>query len=314
MPCSFETWDVFTSTPLQGNPLAVVFDANELTQSQMQQIAREFNLSETTFVQTPTKSSADARVRVFVPVSEIPFAGHPVIGTAIAIARHKLQAGEIVGDQTSLTVETHAGLFALKIRFDGEVTYAEFESPVLPTKVGDAPVIDKIAAALGLAPEDIAGGAHKPRWFGASGVDYLYVKCVGDALQRISLDVGAFEEMGLGDDGGVYAYADDAHSSAIGNAGLSRAFRARMFAPPCGILEDPATGSAALSFSRQLLSAGELGDGEHQIQIKQGYEMGRPSKITLRCAVQGETLTNIFIGGSAVPVQRGQLASKLFDQ
>ena len=297
---TFHTCDVFTDRAFQGNPLAIVLGADGLTPAQMQTIAREFNLSETIFVQAPVNPAHTARVRIFFPTAEIPFAGHPTIGCAIHLAE-AMGEGDFDRD---LVLEEEAGLVPVRVsRRDGRTT-AEFVAPVVPHRVTDAPdrgaALDpvRLAAALGLAPAEIGFAAHRPGlWQG--GPRFLYVPVAGlDALARARpMEPGWSGQMQAAGVDSMYLYTP----------GVGCDYRARMFSPTAGIPEDPATGSASAILSAQLLASEGLVEGETRLVLQQGVEMGRPSRIGLTVDCTGGALSRVKIGGSAVPISEGRL-------
>lgn len=294
----FATYDVFTDTPFAGNPLAVVFGADGLSDAQMQTIAREFNLSETVFVHAPADERHAASVRIFTPGKELPFAGHPTIGAAIAIAEQihgRAQAGDHI-----FVLEERIGAVRCGVKIAAEgASFAEFAAPKLSQQAGPDPDIDAAAAALGLSPGDIGFGAHRPSLFSA-GVPFAMVPVATlEALGRakppahaVSSSLGATELF-------LYARAE---------AGARHAFRARMFAPEIGIAEDPATGGAAAAFAGVLARFEDLTDGWHTLPIQQGVEMGRPSLIGLEVHIEGGALAGARIAGKAVKISEGALA------
>jgi trans-2,3-dihydro-3-hydroxyanthranilate isomerase len=284
----FHIYDVFTSTPFTGNPLAIVEDADGLTTPQMQTIARQFNLSETIFVQTPDDPAHTAKVRIFFPTAEIPFAGHPTIGCAIHLA----------GETSDLiTLEEVAGLVPVTIMHDGAAPLAEFTAPKLPRPLPSVPDRATIAAALGLAEADLA-----PTAFGnfEGGPSFLYVELVDlDALSRAQIREPAFSvtRETAGDTGAIYAYVRTGPQS----------IQARMFDPPAGIAEDPATGSATAILSGQLLAADALAEGTSHWTLRQGVEMGRPSDLRLSIDVADGSITAVRVAGQAVKVAEGRI-------
>ena len=290
---AFETWDVFTDSVFAGNPLAIVMDGRGLSADDMLKITREFNLSETTFVLPPVDSGNTARVRIFTLGYEMPFAGHPTVGTAIAIARMRDLQG-------ALALELQAGLFHVQVDRDGDKWRAEFLNPNLPKETGDPPSAERIEAALSLRAGAIDRGAHKPRRCGA-GVDYIYACASLEDVATASVNSAAFDGLGLDNIVGVLLYAD-------GGVASDATYHARMFAPNAGILEDPATGSAAAALPGQIVLSEQLSDGEHHWVIEQGFEMGRPSRIHARVNTQGGAVTSVKIGGAAAPVQRGEFS------
>lgn len=298
----FHTCDVFTDRPFHGNPLAIVLDADGLSPAQMQTIAREFNLSETIFVQAPMNPAHTARVRIFFPTAEIPFAGHPTIGCAIHLAEAMAQ-GDF--DQT-LVLEEEAGLVPVRVwRRDGR-TMAEFVAPVVPHAVTDAmdhsAALDpaRLSVALGLDRANIGFGAHAPGlWQG--GPRFLYVPVANlDSLARARpIEPAWSAQMQAGGVDSIYLYTP----------GVDCDYRARMFSPTAGIPEDPATGSASALLAAQLLAAGALPAGETRLTLHQGVEMGRPSVIGLTACVSDNALTQVRIAGTAVPVSDGRIRS-----
>lgn len=298
---TFHTCDVFTDRPFAGNPLAIVLGADALTPAQMQTLAREFNLSETIFVQAPRDPANTARVHIFFPTAEIPFAGHPTIGCAINLATAAAGDGDFDRD---LVLEEEAGLVPVRVWRRGDQVQAEFVAPVVPHGVSDAPDLaaalnpERLAAALGLAVGDIGFGSHRPGlWQG--GPRFLYAPVISlDALARARpMEPVWSEQMQAAGVDSIYLYTP----------GEGCAFRARMFSPTAGIPEDPATGSASAILAAQLLACGGLAEGETRLILHQGVEMGRPSVIGLTAVVTDGALAEVRIAGSAVPVGEGKV-------
>ncbi|WP_127903207.1 PhzF family phenazine biosynthesis protein [Solirhodobacter olei] len=290
---TFHTLDVFTTRPYAGNPLAVVLGADELSPSQMQTIAREFNLSETIFVQAPRDPANTAKVRIFFPSAEIPFAGHPTVGCAVLLA--VLAEGE--GDFTRhIRLEEEAGLVPVTVTRKGRETRAEFTAPVLPEALSGTVAPEMAARALGLAPEDIGLPGHAiGTWQG--GPKFLYLPIRDRAtLARARPCEPHWSEMmqAAGVDSG-YLYTN----------GHGVDFQARMFSPTHGIPEDPATGSASAILSGPLHAAGLVPPGTTHFRLMQGVEMGRPSEITLSVDADADGPTAIRIGGAAVRMSEG---------
>ena len=288
----FETLDVFTTSKFAGNPLAVLMDAQGLSAEQMQTITREFNLAESTFVLPPEDKANTARVRIFTPGYEMPFAGHPTVGTAIAIARARGLKGEI-------RLELNTGVFPVTVDAAAEGGFAEFKNPNLPKENGPAPSVEKLAAALSLPVAAIDTQTHRPRRCGA-GVDFIYVRASLDAVKKAKVNSAAWGELGLADIVGVYLYAE-------GGEAADATYHARMFAPDAGVFEDPATGGAAAGFPAQIVRSQSVPDGVHSWVIEQGFEMGRPSRIVTTVEIEGGEVASVRIGGNAVFVQKGQL-------
>lgn len=297
---TFHTCDVFTDRPFAGNPLAIVLGADDLSPAQMQTLAREFNLSETIFVQAPRDPAHTARVRIFFPTAEIPFAGHPTIGCAI----HLATAAEAGDFDTRLVLEEEAGLVPVRVTRAGGVVRAEFVAPVVPHGVENAPdraaalEPGRLARALGLAVDEIGFGGHAPGlWQG--GPRFLYAPVASlDALGRARpMEPVWSEQMRAAGVDSVYLYT----------AGGGGDYRARMFSPTAGIPEDPATGSASAILAAQLLASAALPEGETALTLHQGVEMGRPSVIGMTAVVRGGRLTEVRIAGSAVPISEGRV-------
>ena len=294
----FETLDVFTTQRFRGNPLAVVKNAEGLSTDEMQTIAREFNLAETTFIFQPDDDANDANVRIFTPTSELPFAGHPTIGTAISIATSI--HNDDVFDAT-LTFEEKAGLVPVVLeKREGSPARAQFIAPH-PAKLVSGPLeIAKLGAACSLTP-DVCGLEGHNAHTASSGTPFTFLP-VRDmqALAAAVPNSAEWDAAAMGGGRGIFLYTkaeegDDAH------------WRARMFAPKLGITEDPATGAANAAFPAQLLAAEELGDGTHSWRVKQGYEMGRPSQIDLSADVLDGAINEVRVGGAAVFVSRGEI-------
>ncbi len=299
MPRRFATLDVFTGQRLAGNPLAVVLDSEGLDTGRMQAIAKEFNLSETVFVQEPHDQRHRADIRIFTPGRELPFAGHPTVGTAVLLA--VLDRGGQAG-AVAFGLKEQVGIVSCVAEVDTETGgYARFRLPRLPTRWGEGKSADLCASALGIRPDDIGFERHVPTRYTA-GVAYDLVPVASlDALARATPQGGAFDDaFGDSDHPAPYVYARQP-------SGAGRRFRARMFGLGMGIPEDPATGSAAAAFAGALIQCEPLGDGEHDILIEQGVEMGRPSEIALQLVIRDGALVSAEIGGRAVVVSRGEL-------
>lgn len=297
MMLEFHTCDVFTDRRFAGNPLAIVLGADDLTDAQMQTLAREFNLSETIFVQRPANPAHTARVRIFFPTAEIPFAGHPTIGCAIHLASAAAGPGDF---ERQITLEEEAGLVPVRVWRRDAVTRAEFRAPVIPHGVTGAavPAAEKLATALGLSREEIGFGGHRPGiWQGGPRFVYAPVASLG-ALGRARPMEPAWSEVTAG------AGADMVYLYTPGDA---CDFRSRLFSPGGGVPEDPATGSASAILAAQLLASGALGEGETRFALHQGVEMGRPSTIDLTFEVAGGLLREVRIAGGSVPVSQGRI-------
>ncbi len=300
----FFTLDVFTDAALAGNPLAVVLDADDLDGPRMQAIAREFNLSETVFVLRPRNPLNTARIRIFTPGRELPFAGHPTVGTAVLLGQ--LRAPELLArEDIAVALEEEVGLVSCTVRhLPGEAPRASFALPRLPQQIGAAaPVaeIADIAAALSLSPDDIGFDDHVPTLFSA-GVGFTFVPLRSRAaVARAKPDPARWAgAIGPADHANAFVYTREA-------ARPGAQFHARMFAPEMGVMEDPATGSAVAAFAGVVMAFDRPADGDHTIRVEQGFEMGRPSLITLGLDVAGGALLSASIGGHAVIVQQGTI-------
>jgi trans-2,3-dihydro-3-hydroxyanthranilate isomerase len=286
--------DVFADKSLMGNPLAVVTDAERLKATQMQAIAREFNLSETVFLLPPKSPAHTAAIRIFTPNHEIPFAGHPTLGAAVLLARLKNSGDD--GPSTSLIMlEEGVGPVRAAVRMEpGEAPFAEFDAPRLPEDAGAPAPDDRIAAALGLAPSEIGFENHEVTRYSA-GAPFTFVPVSGlEAIGRARIVHQYWKEAFRGDEfEAAYLYCRQTlHQRS--------AFHARAFAPLLGAPEDPATGSAAAAFSAVIHRFDALPEGTYRGLIEQGVEMGRPSEITLEMEIGGRVLRSVRVGGRAV--------------
>jgi trans-2,3-dihydro-3-hydroxyanthranilate isomerase len=293
----FVTLDVFTRRRYAGNPLAVVLDAGGLDGAAMQAIAREFNLSETVFVLPPADPAHRAKLRIFTPASELPFAGHPTVGTAVLLNRIDGGSG-----RRDLVVEEGIGPVRCAVEaIDGDIGRARFELARLPAEAGAAGPTAAIAAALGLAEGDIGFETFVPaRW--SAGVIFAFVPLSGlDAMRRCRANT-AHWSAAFGEGHGTGAFMFCRETVEPGHA-----FHARMFAPLAGIPEDPATGSGAAALAGIVARYARLSDGDHDLVIEQGYEMGRPSLIRLSMTMKGGQLVAGAISGEAVVVSEGTI-------
>lgn len=307
MKLRFHTLDVFTETRFAGNPLAVVLDADVLVHKDqvatMQAIAREFNLAETVFVAAPRNPIHSAAVRIFTPASELPFAGHPTVGTGVLLAH--LNASDHMRGPGGVNIALEEKIGLVNVEVTGRpqrATRGIFSIPQLPERIEWTPDIGPVARALGIDPLDIGFGAHAPTAWSA-GVPFVFLPLRGlDALARANIadPVAWREAFAFTGRGAVYLYTRE-----TGNPASH--IRARMFAPKLGISEDPATGSAAAAFAGPAVLFERPEDGTHQIVIEQGVEMGRPSQIVLDLDVSAGLLRGAHIGGAAVIVSEGTL-------
>lgn len=296
MPRRFVTLDVFTSRPFGGNPLAVVLDAQGLDDAAMQQIAREFNVSETVFVLPPKNPANRARIRIFSVVHEMPFAGHPTVGAAVLLAlEDKLVKGTLKIEELIGTVTCEVTTLGAGSRKGAAVFTAPRKGELEEVDISRA----ACAEALNLDESDIGFDAHRPV-VASAGVPFLFVPLADlTALARARPDEAAFINSLGGFGEALYLYTLDEEGDAD--------FRARMFSPGLGTEEDPATGAAAAAFPSVLLDAENRVDGHHKVRIDQGFEMGRPSRVDLGFTVKGGQVLDATIGGSAVVITEGVL-------
>ena len=298
MPRRYYTLDVFADRALDGNPLAVVLDCDGLDEAAMQRIAREFNLSETVFVLPPEDAKHRARLRIFTPGIEMPFAGHPTVGSAVLLARldHPGATGDFL-----FGLEEEIGVVPCAVTLTADGSFARFGLPELPTEYAPSRDVALLARALGLDVTDIGFENHHPTIYSA-GFPYSLVP-VRDlkALGRIRLDTTVWTEVfGQEGLGAAYVYARQ-------TVDPGASFHARMFSPGDGIPEDPATGSAVAALAGAITRFNDLAPGEHLFRVEQGYEMGRPSLIELTVTIEGVTLASASIAGAAVIVGEGVL-------
>jgi trans-2,3-dihydro-3-hydroxyanthranilate isomerase len=296
MKLSFATLDVFTGQRFCGNPLAVVFDADALDDARMQTIAREFGHPETVFVLKP-EAGGTAKVRIFTPAVELPFAGHPTVGTALLLAlKGYVDAGAIVLEEMIGPVRCTATPAA------AGHGHARFLLPELPKPAGLAASREAIAAAIGLTADDIGFDHLGPmRWAIGNIFTFVPVRSL-DAVRRCRVNDAKWDD--AFEVGGVRSQA---YVFSRETADPASSFHARMFALRLGVTEDPATGSAAAAFAGWAAQELSLGDGEHRLVIEQGYEMGRPSQMELLITKQGGKLASASVGGPAVVVTEGTI-------
>jgi trans-2,3-dihydro-3-hydroxyanthranilate isomerase len=290
--------DVFTDRVFGGNPLAVVLDAATLSGTEMQAIAGEMNLSETTFLLPPDLPECAARVRIFTPAREVPFAGHPTLGTAWVLAAHGLLP------PGTAAFALQEGIGAVPVTLEGKPDNPAFlwmghRPATFGPAVGDRAAV---ARALGLEAADLRPGV--PVEFGSTGNPFLFIALRdAAAVDRAALDVAAaIEGAGPTRALGVFVFAPPP------DPGAPRVY-ARMFAPRSGVVEDPATGSAAGPLGAFLVRHGLVaGPGEVAIVCEQGVRMGRPSVLHVRLRARPDGgADDIRVGGAVVPVLEGRL-------
>jgi len=298
---SFEyiTVNVFTGTRFAGNPLAVFPDARGLTDAQMQTLAAEFNLSETTFVLPPDDPMHHARVRIFTPKLEMPFAGHPNVGTGFVLAQRMLNPPE------HLVFEELAGLVRVHIQRgpDNAITGARIAAP-RALSIGIGIPTEMVAACASLQPSDISTNAHTPL-IASVGTPFVIAEVASiETLSRASPDIGAFRAAAA--QYGELSTRFSLHLYAWYDGGAMR-LRARMFAPLGGVLEDPATGSANAALAALLTSLAPGENADLRYEIEQGVEMGRPSQIIAGAQKTAEGPVLATVAGSCVNVMRGMV-------
>jgi trans-2,3-dihydro-3-hydroxyanthranilate isomerase len=273
--------DVFTDTPLQGNQVAVFTDATGLSGEVMQRTAREMKLSETVFVLRKEDPGAHLRVRIFTPTMELPFAGHPVLGTAFVV-------GRAMGSNV-VRLETGAGVVPVTLtRPDGggEPIYGEMQQPIPSVEPFEA--VEELVAGLGAAPDHGALPIEAYR----NGPVHVYIEFPSEeTIAALEPDIGALARLG---EYGINCFA-----------GSGSRVKNRMFAPALGVPEDPATGSAAGPMAVHLARFDRIEYGS-EIEIVQGVEIGRPSLLRARVEGSAERIEGVFVGGSAVIVARGE--------
>jgi trans-2,3-dihydro-3-hydroxyanthranilate isomerase len=293
--------DVFTEQPGSGNGLAVVQDCEGLETAAMQRIAADFGLSETVFALPPVDPLHAARIRIFTPDYEMPFAGHPTVGAAVWLAS---DSARYPGGAALIVLEEEIGLVRCAVTKGGAASFAEFDIPKLPEPFGAAPASEAVAVALGLGIHEIGFENHEiAAW--SAGVPYIMVPVRNlEAAAKLRFDSKLWSDFAPPKGGGAvasaYVYCRDTvnHDSD---------FHARMFVPGEPSYEDPATGSAAAAFAAQIMRFDEPLDGSHAYAIEQGIEMGRPSLVKLGIDVEDGAIRRARIGGHAVITGSGAI-------
>ncbi len=289
MGFDFSLVDVFTDRPFGGNQLAVFPDADGIAEGTMQQLAREFNFSETTFVLPPSDPSHTCRVRIFTPHRELPFAGHPTVGTAAVLA--SLSDGENGGRPFVF----EEGIGPVSVTVDGPVIRLHLRDPDYQT-TGEAPPVAAIAKAIGLPENAIAES-----WYAGLGIRFCFVR-LADAglLNRAVLDKAAWAAGVVGGwSPDLYLFTGDYRDGAR--------VQARFFAPGVGVEEDPATGSACATLVASLALRSPEQDGTYQLEIEQGVAMGRPSELHGTARKQGGRVGELIVAGRAAIVGHGTM-------
>ena len=296
----FYTADVFTDRAFGGNQLAVFPDARGLETARMQEIAREFNFSETAFVFPPEDANHTRRLRIFTPGAEVPFAGHPTVGAAHVLAA----VGEIplTGDTTHVVLEEAVGPVAVTIRADrGTPIFAQLSVTKLPEAGPPPPASHRLAQMLSLDASDLLGGQMPPEAV-SCGLPFLFVPLRSrEAVARARLKLDLWEELLRGywtDAVFVFALDPEREGSDV---------HARMFAPAFGVPEDPATGSACVALGGYLAGRHPRHDGTLRWVVEQGFEMGRPSILEVEVDKVGGAVTAVRVGGSTVLMCDGRM-------
>ena len=302
----FLTCDVFTSAPFSGNQLAVVFGADGLPAETLQSITREFNYAETSFVFPPDDPSHTKRVRIFTPEGELPFAGHPTIGTAHAL----VASGEVkaTGDEITLVLGEGVGPVPVKVRLEGGVpVHAQLTTAKLPEERAPSASIEQLAEVLSLSASDFVGATHMPMAV-STGIPWLMLPLVSvDAVRRARIRIDAWEQHLQGSWGAwPFAFAmtngDQDTSAPLHVRGVD--IRARAFLPGAAVPEDPATGSAN-SCLAGYLAARTPRDGVLTWEVAQGVEMGRASRLSIEATKHGSAIESVRVGGATVMISEG---------
>jgi trans-2,3-dihydro-3-hydroxyanthranilate isomerase len=296
----FVTADIFTDTPFGGNQLAVFPDASGIPEARLADVTREFNFSETTFVYPPDDARHTRRVRIFTPGAELPFAGHPTVGTAHVLAA--IGAIPLTGDVTNIVFEEGVGPMRVSIRSEGgRPVFAQFTTAELPHVAAMPADRATLASVLGLDASDLLGAGWDPQVL-SCGVPYTYV-AVRDAatVARARFKMDLWERSmkgGTGSEIFVFAFGGERPGSDV---------HARMFAPAFSVPEDPATGSAAAALAGYLAPRDARRDGLLAWRVEQGFEMGRPSIMELEADVRGGAVAAVRVGGSSVLMTEGHM-------
>jgi trans-2,3-dihydro-3-hydroxyanthranilate isomerase len=291
----YATADVFTDKSLSGNPVAVVLDAEGLTNAQMQALAVEFNYIETTFVLPPQNPAHTAHVRIFTPEREVPFAGHPNIGTAFLIARERIACGN--PPPAHFVFEEAAGLVLIDLMHEGgAVVGAELLAPLPLTRGGKVDTA-RAAVCVGLSADDVRIDGHAPQVISV-GLPFLVFELASrDALRRARPDRRAYDDV-LPLDGAtsIYVYT---RNSELDEKAEAFDLQSRMFTRR--MAEDPATGSATAALTALLV---ELRGADVRLRVLQGEDMGRPSTLLTRAVRDGQT-TRAYVGGRCAAMFEG---------
>jgi trans-2,3-dihydro-3-hydroxyanthranilate isomerase len=293
----YVTLDVFTDKPFGGNQLAVFLDATGIPEASLIEITREFNYSETTFCYPPANPAHEAKVRIFTPGSEVPFAGHPTVGTAIALHARRTQGSF----DAKLVLEEGVGPVPVSVRADGPAPFAQFSVAKLPEVGPPVPTRTTLAEILSLDPEDLISGVSAPQAV-SCGLPFVIVgvksvKALGRARIRTEKWEATMKSSWAPD---LFLFAADPDS------GPSN-YRARCFVPSMSVPEDPATGSANACLAGFLAARAPERSGTLAWTVMQGVEMGRPSRIEIEADKTDGAIAAVRVGGRAVFVMEGSI-------
>lgn len=299
MKYRYLTADIFTDTPFGGNQLAVFPDARGLSDEQMFALAREFNFSETTFVFPPEKGGT-RRLRIWTPGGEVPFAGHPTVGTAHVLA----SIGEIAleGETTSIVFEEEVGSVPVTIRSSGgKPVFVQLSVAKLPEVGPPVPTRETLASILSLDSKDLVGGHFSPQSV-SCGLPFLFVALKDrDAVKRSRIKVEQWERtLGNASASMIMVFSRDPEREGSD-------IRARMYAPGISVPEDPATGSACAALGGYLAARDPRQDGTLRWVVEQGFEMNRPSIIEVEVDKHAGTITAVRVGGASVMMGEGTI-------
>ncbi|MDH3272077.1 MAG: PhzF family phenazine biosynthesis protein [Gemmatimonadota bacterium] len=307
MDLPFHTLDVFTDHAFGGNPLGVFPNATHLSAELMQRVAREMNLSETVFLGPAETGRGTARVRIFTPAREVPFAGHPTVGSAIFLASGGAGADAPADREVTVILEENIGPVSVVVRFaDGRPVFAKFTTAMLPEHRPSPHSSSEVAALVGLDIEDLGGtgpqGSELETEMVSCGLEYFIIPVRSiDAVRRSTLDMALWKRMLEN------AWAHHVYVVCMDAEGADADVRVRMFAPGSGVPEDPATGSAAAALGGYLSKADGRREASMAWTLEQGIEMGRPSLLYVEADRSAGATSAVRVGGSAVAVSRGTM-------
>jgi trans-2,3-dihydro-3-hydroxyanthranilate isomerase len=295
------TADVFTDTPFGGNQLAVFPDARGIPEHRLLDVTREFNYAETTFVYPPSNPANTRQVRIFTPAAEVPFAGHPNVGTAHVLAA--IGAIPLTGDTTKIVFEEKVGLVPVEIRTkNGVPVFAQLSAPMMPEVGPPPPERAVLSQVLGLDAGDFMDDPWVPQAM-STGLPFVFVPLASlAAVARARVRMDAWEAAFNG------AWSSELFVFARGGERQGTNFHARMFAPGLNVPEDAATGSACAALGGYLAARDSRRDGTLRWTVEQGFEMGRPSILEVEADVVTGKVTAIRVGGSSILVCEGMMS------